>query len=190
MTSDDRWSLWAHRLCTVLLWCFLPGFLFSFGLLLWGLLGDDAGVRSFFSGNGRLKLDNVAFDLGAVQDTAGLRWFLAVFFFFLIAAAAGVYLVLTRLRRILDDVAYQKPFSPTNATDLKVIGTVLIVGAVALPACKDGLQLLAGAIIAGHNAELDLLPDLTLLLCGFLVRTLAVVFARGARLQADADLTV
>lgn len=190
MSLDDRWGPWARKLCTVLLWCFGLGFVLSFALLLLGLIGDEASVRSFFARDGRLKVDNVPFDLAAIPGVGGLRWLLATFLILLLLAGAGVFLVLTRLRNLLDEVAYQKPFTLANAADLKLIGTMLLVGAFAVPCFKDAVQLVAGAVIPGHDVHLDLLPDLTLLLCGFLVRTLAVLFVRGARLQADADLTV
>lgn len=91
-----------------------------------------------------------------------------------------------RLRRVFATLIEGRPFRPQNAERLRAIGLALIVlqlAGYALP------MLLAGVIAApGHGERSDV--NLSGWFSILVVFVLAEVFREGARLQAEAELTV
>jgi len=193
-TKDEtRWSRWAGKLCTAGLW--LTGIGFGLGTIVfvWILLGDPNTVATFLKKPGRVNLGfNVQshpLDLARVDSIAGLRLIVSSFFLLVSIYMAGLLLVLSRLRRLLAEVEENHPFPERSVKDLSLIGSLLLSASVAGLLLTPVFQWVASSVIPGLSIQFDLLPDLTLLLCGLLVRALAVIFAHGVRLQQDADLT-
>lgn len=184
------WAPWARKTCTVLLWSIFLAGMFVLVTLGFGFLGDADAVQAFFGKSGRLALDGKDLDLSGVTDVGQIRLLLLSMLPGVGLSCVAASLVLTRLRNLLDEVLSGRPFAPQSTQDLRLIGTVLLVSSIATPLSLSLIEVTAGMVVPGHNTNLALFPELTLLLCGFVVRTLAVIFAHGVKLQTEADLTV
>ena len=98
---------------------------------------------------------------------------------------AALLMVVDRLRRVFATLIEGRPFRPKNAEHLRVIGLSLIV----LQLSGYALPMLVGPVLgrgAARRGDVDLSAWFSVLV----VFVLAEVFREGARLQAEAELTV
>ena len=132
--------------------------------------------------------------IGAVTDTGALGDLIHLLrrgpALLLLLAAMGLWLgalgvVVDRLRRLFATMIAGRPFQPQNVERLRVIGLALIgleITGYVLPA-------LAAPVLGGNiHARRD--GDLSSGFAILVVFVLAEVFREGARLQAEAELTV
>ena len=97
----------------------------------------------------------------------------------------ALMLVADRLRRVFATLIEGRPFHPRNAERLRVIGLGLIV----LQLAGYLLPMLVEPVFPGaRGRRTD--PDLSAWFAVLVVFVLAEVFREGARLQAEAELTV
>lgn len=191
MTTDNTpWARWARKTCTILLWTLGMGIAAVLGMFLWSLLGDETSVRRFYGQPGHLNLAGKPIDLSKVNDVGQIRLVVILMMAGIVGSLGVSFLVLSRIRRLLDVVLAGRPFSPQTVSDLKLIGTVLLFCSAALPLFINLMEAITGAMGTGLARNYQILPDLTFLICGFLVRTLAVIFEHGLVLQEETDLTV
>jgi hypothetical protein len=106
--------------------------------------------------------------------------FITGLFFGAVATSAALALTLL-MRRVLRTVARGEPFHPDNPRNLRMIAVSLAV--------VSGCGLAADLLVrTGANDRPDI--DLSSWLSVLIVLVLAEVFREGARLRADAELTV
>ena len=100
------------------------------------------------------------------------------------ALLAAVSAMLHRLARVARTVERGEPFDPRNPRDLRIIALLLVLTEI-------GSTLVAFAIPAqwgGSDPISDI--DVTSWFAALIILVLAEVFREGARLRADAELTV
>jgi len=188
--DDLRWSRWARKVCTLLLWCIWGGV----GLLVLALVvhlsPDWFGLKKHFSFGAEVRWYGSVFKFSGITDPAGLRLAYASVLPLLGGWLIGSLLFLYRLRDLVSVIAQTGRFHQRAERDLAFLGNILLAASMALPLC---LGLISWTIFQYDRSagwSVQGLPDLVLLLCGLLFRTLAGLFSLGFRLQSEADQTV
>lgn len=137
------------------------------------------GVALVFTGDIEAKLAE-----GLHTSEVPTKGELLLLFAALILLLGMLVAMLHRLRRVTLTVRNGDPFNPRNPGDLRVIALLLALGqiftTVAFFAIPDAFR--------GEGVRYDL--DLTSWFAVLIVLVLAEVFREGARLRAEAELTV
>ena len=100
------------------------------------------------------------------------------------ALLAAVGAMLHRLRRVALTVRRGEPFDPRNPRDLRIIALLLVLTEIGSTAIAFAVPTQWG----GGDPFSDV--DLTSWFAALIILVLAEVFREGARLRADAELTV
>lgn len=118
--------------------------------------------------------------------------FLSFFIFHVAVDIAIVMVVIYLLRRIISTLAAGSPFVPANASRIRAIGWVVIVGEFA----KQFVEFLGHIIVTttfdaqGLSFEFDMEFSLSTIFWGFVLLALAEVFRLGVQMREDQSLTI
>jgi hypothetical protein len=185
--DESKWARWGGKTCTVFLWGMAIGTLIFVGATAFELLRSPSGASGIVS---TWTVGEMTVKLSAIADPATRATLFVVVLFEVLLALAAVGLGLFRLRRLLRVVEVGQAFTFQAVVDLVFLGNLLLAAAFAVPLAQDVLAWLVQFASAGLDSKYQLTPDLALLLCGFVVRAVATVFAHGVRLETEAELTV
>lgn len=131
-------------------------------------------------------LAGIASETGHAASTQTIPG-LAVILLLVAAMAAGAFLFLLDLRRIIDSVGAGDPFIPANARRLTRMGWLtLAVEGLSWPVGAMGVWL--AGMIGNATADFDISPGSFLL--AIVLFILARVFREGARMREDLEGTV
>jgi serine phosphatase RsbU (regulator of sigma subunit) len=140
---------------------------------------QDVRAVSITKANGTLKVEGGGWSRGIVCAVVGLA-----------AIALGVVLfVFNRLRAILRTLRDQNPFVALNASRIRMIGIVLILGPVASAGLDAWLAAEAtrDISVAGLTFSADLSLNTWAVFSGLVLLMLAEVFRLGAEMKGDLE---
>jgi hypothetical protein len=120
------------------------------------------------------------------------REFLAFFAFYLLVAVAIVLIVLYQLRNIIATLAAGSPFVAANASRIRLIGWVVIVGELVQEVIEflGHLAVTASFEAQGLTFRWSLDISLTTIFWGCVLLALAEVFRQGVEMREEHALTV
>ena len=150
-------------------------------------------------GEGRIAAPSLGIERADIQDLRGSlrfplqrgRIFIANSLLLILAIGVGLWLT-TELQRVLRTVRDGKPFAPSNATRMRRIAWIVIVGEFV----RATIVYLENSFAATHftaeglrfTARADL--SVTAIVEGLIILVIAEVFRLGTRLDEDQSLTV
>ena len=148
-----------------------------------GVVTTLALAALFFNFDPRFLFKDANF---SIADAQAARWIVTGVLIYGAIYAAGVLVIVGRLRRIFSTLTAGDPFHPDNVRRLRTIGAVLAaLELIRYPAAFVATRL-APEVVAGGMFSINLTSWFAVLV----VFVLAEVFREGARLRREAELTI